>query len=281
MKAILRAAVAATLIAAPAAAQDLAAPAAIDLVGQAVVESMASGPGVFVTAQGRAPMPAAAAPMTLTIKGTGKTAGEAVADRNVRLERIRSAANRSDVAMDVGETTWAISETQDWSMTGTAESPVVDYSGMNETEMANAAVDAVNAATDDMAMAPIDPPMTTTVTASTTVKLERPNETRLPGFIDALVGAGVTELNDGLNGLNPRPMRYMSVVGPDTVGDPGEAVWNAATADAVARARAQAEAVASASGRRLGPVRYVSVLTRSPDGEGAVVSVAVRFGFAE
>ena len=99
------AAVAAAALAAatPVAAQDIAGPvaAAVDQFGQSMAESMTGGPGLFVTAQGEAPMPAAASmPMTITIKGTGKTAVEAVADRNAQLERVRSVANRFDVAMD-------------------------------------------------------------------------------------------------------------------------------------------------------------------------------------
>lgn len=74
---------------------------------------------------------------------------------------------------------------------------------------------------------------------------------------------------------------FLSLLGLDPTRDPGEAVWNQATADGVRKARAQAEAIAEASGRRLGPVRYVSVLMRAHDGENALVSVAVRFGFED
>lgn len=292
MKAILCAAAAAVFFATPVAAQDVAGPvaAAVDQFGQSVAESMAGGTGVFVTAQGRAPMPAAAAaPMTLTIKGTGKTALEAVADRNARLARLRSAANNFDVGMEVGETSYAISETSEWSPTSgawatvfpavTTESPVVDYSGMSETEIVDAAADAVAAAASG---ASGDAATTTTVTASTTVKLDRPNETRLPALIDALVEAGVTDLNDSLTDLNLGQLQpFLSLLGLDPTADPGEAVWNAAAADGVARARAQAEAIAIASGHRLGSVRHVSMLMRSHDGENALVSVAVRFGFAD
>lgn len=38
---------------------------------------------------------------------------------------------------------------------------------------------------------------------------------------------------------------------------------------------------AIASGHQLGPVRRVSMLMRSHDGEDAMVSVAVRFAFAD
>ena len=121
-----------------------------------------------------------------------------------------------------------------------------------------------------------------TVTASEQVMLDRPNESRLPEFVDALVEAGVTDLDDSLNGLNLGAMTpFLSLLGLDGAADPGEAVWNQATADAVRKARAQAGAIAEASGRTLGPVRYVSVLMRSHDGENALVSVAVRFGFED
>jgi uncharacterized protein YggE len=281
MKAILCAAAAAVLIATPVAAQDIAGPvaAAVDQFGQSVAESMAGGTGVFVTAQGRAPMPAAAAaPMTLTVKGTGKTAVEAVADRNARLERIRSAANRFDVAMEVGETGYSISDANDW------------MPASSEWATAFPAVGADGSDDQAVEVEPIEPTAeeagasgdARTVTASVQVKLERPNETRLPAFVDALVEAGVTDLNDSLTGINLGQLQpFLSLLGLDSASDPGEAVWNAATADGVARARAQAEAIAIASGHRLGAVRHVSMLMRSHDGENALVSVAVRFGFAD
>lgn len=259
------AAVAAVLIATPVAAQDIAGPvaAAVDQFGQSMAESMAGGPGVFVTAQGRAPLPdAGALPMTLTVKGEGKTAAEAVVHRNAQLERIRAAANNFDVSVQVGTTSYSIAEETEWA------------SAIDCCTADAAAAIAVDAAelTDDAAPA-------RTVTASVQVKIGRPNETRLPAFVDALVDAGVTDLDDSLNGMNLGQMQpFLSLMGLDTARDPGEAVWNAATADAIIRARAQAETIAAASGRPLGQVRYVSVLLRSHDGEDALVSVAVRFG---
>ncbi len=261
-------------VAAPAAAQDLVGPvaAAVDQFGQSVAESMAGGPGLFVTAQGEAPLPAAASsPMTVTIKGSGKTAVEAVADRNAQLERVRSAANRFDVSMEVGATNYAIAEADAWTM----DSPMAAAVDWNDPDAAADEIEA--AATEAPAVAD-----TRTVTASVQVKLDRPNESRLPEFVDALVEAGVTDLDDSLNGLNLGAMApFMSLLGLDPTRDPGEAVWNQATADGVRKARGQAEAIAEASGRRLGPVRHVSVLMRSHDGENALVSVAVRFGFGD
>lgn len=280
MKRIAVALAAAMLAAQPVAAQDLAGPvaAAIDQVGQGLGESMTGGPGVFVTAQGRAPMPAAAASrMSMSIKGEGKTAVEAVAARDATLERVRAAARRHGVEIEVGATNFDIAETPDW--VATADVTMPDFSGMGEDEAIDAAADAA-AATIDAAAMDDAPKMTRTVTASVQVTLQRPAEDRLPAFIDALAEAGVTDLSDSLYGLNLGQWQpFLALLGLDTANDPGEPVWNAATADGIARARAQAQAIADASGRRLGQVRYVSVLMRSHDGRDALVSVAVRFGF--
>lgn len=278
-------AVAALAAATPAAAQDIAGPvaAAVDQFGQSMAESMTGGPGLFVTAQGEAPLPAAAStPMTVTIKGTGKTAVEAVADRNAQLERVRSVANRFDVAMEVGATNYAIAETPSWmTMDDSSAAVWADAAAaavLAEEGETRVDVELIEPLTDE----PADPADTRTVTASVVVKLDRPNESRLPEFVDALVEAGVKDLDDSLNGLNFGPMTpFLSLLGLDPTRDPGEAVWNQATADGVRKARAQAEAIAEASGRRLGPVRYVSVLMRAHDGENALVSVAVRFGFED
>ena len=276
-------AVAALATATPAAAQDIAGPvaAAVDQFGQSLAESMTGGPGLFVTVQGEAPLPAASAtPMTINIKGEGATAVEAVADRNAQLERVRSVANRFDVAMDVGATNYAIAAANAWEPTSDAWANVFtgEPSDLGGDQDGQVDVELIEPIPDDVAA----PAETRTITASVQVKLDRPNESRLPEFVDALAEAGVTDLDDSLNGLNLGAMTpFLSLLGLDGARDPGEAVWNAATADGVRKARTQAAAIAEASGRRLGPVRYVSVLMRSHDGENALVSLAIRFGFED
>ncbi|WP_339933225.1 SIMPL domain-containing protein [uncultured Brevundimonas sp.] len=263
MKTIFCGIAAAFAVAMPATAQDLAGPvaAAVDQFGQSVAESMAGAPGVFVTAQGRASLPAAsAAPMTLTIMGTGTTATEAVAERNTSLERVRAVANRFNVQLDVAAANYRVAE----------------------DVAANDYLMAVRSRSLEPAGAgPADVDETgPTVTSTVRVSLIRPDEARLAPFIDALIAAGVTNLQDSLNAPEFGTMGpLLAMLGLNAASDPGEAVWNAATADGVARARAQANAIAAASNRRLGSVRYVSVLMRSHDADSALVSVAVRFAF--
>ena len=266
MKAIFCGIAAAFAVAMPVAAQDLAGPvaAAVDQFGQSIAESMAGAPGVFVTAQGRAPLPTAhPSPMSLTITGTGTTATVAVAERDARLERVRAVANRFNVSLDVAAANFRVAE----------DVAAIDYVAARYRQ-AESAVDSPNG--DDIDADAAGP----TVTSTVRVTLIRPDEARLAPFIDALISAGVTDLQDSLDASEYGTMGpLLAMFGLNAANDPGEAIWNAATADGVARARAQAEAIAAASNRRLGPIRYVSVLMRSHDANSALVSVAVRFAF--
>tara|TARA_R110002124_G_scaffold167888_1_gene335375 strand:+ start:1730 stop:2560 length:831 start_codon:yes stop_codon:yes gene_type:complete len=275
MKAIICGIAAAFAVTLPASAQDLAGPvaAAVDQFGQSIAESMAGAPGVFVTAQGRAPMPAASAgPMTLTITGTGTSAIEAVAERSSRLDRVRAVANRFNVSLDVAAANFQVAED-----VATNNYLMARRSRWSEPDVTGSAGEEGDTEGAETASVPAPGP---TVTSTQRVTLIRPDDARLAPFIDALIAAGVTDLQDSLNGLEFGTMGpLMALLGLDATNDPGESVWNAATADGVARARAQAEAIAAASNRRLGPVRYVSVLMRSHDADSALVSVAVRFAF--
>ena len=192
-------AVAALATATPAAAQDIAGPvaAAVDQFGQSLAESMTGGPGLFVTVQGEAPLPAASAtPMTINIKGEGATAVEAVADRNAQLERVRSVANRFDVAMDVGATNYAIAAANAWEPTSDAWANAFtgepsDFGGDQDGQVD---VELIEPIPDNVAA----PAETRTITASVQVKLDRPNESRLPEFVDALEASRSYEANVGV-----------------------------------------------------------------------------------
>lgn len=267
------AAVAALSFAPSAQAQDLAGmlAATAEQIGQGLGESASAGAGIFVTAQGKAPLPRSTSggTMTITVSGSGATATEAARERDEELAKVLAAARRFGVTAEPGKTTWSIGEDFDYA-----------------SAYSDAAVEAVMVPTEDPDDAPTAmdamPEATTKVTASIQVKVGRPEEARIPGFIDALTEAGVEKLDDTLNGLDLGQFGpFLSLLGLDIAADPGEAVWNAATADAMRAAREQAQAIASASGRQLGQVRNVTFLMRSQDGQNAVVSVAVRYGFAD
>lgn len=274
MKSLAALAAVATLSLAPAAqAQDLAGmlAATAEQIGQGLGESATSGSGVFVTAQGKAPLPQAAngGTMTLTVSGSGATAIEAARQRDEEMAKVLAAARRFGVTAEPGKTTWNIED-------GSEYGAYADYMTEAAADAAEDAAVAAPTASDAMAGP------TTTVTASISVKVGRPDEARMPGFVDALTEAGVDKLDDTLNGMDLGQFGpFLSLLGLDIAADPGEAVWNAATADAMRAARDQAQAIAAASGRQLGPVRNVTFLMRSQDGQNAVVSVAARYGFAD
>lgn len=270
------AAIAVLTIAPAAMAQDVAGmlAATAEQIGQGLGESATAGAGVFVTAQGRAPLPsrAAAGAITLTITGSGATAVEAARQRDEELAKVVAAARRFGVTAEPGKTTWGIEEGYDFT---NYDSMAVAIPAMNE-DGTYAEIDAAAPAADAAA----EP--SSTITASISVQVGRPDEARMPAFIDALSDAGVDKLDDSLNGLDLGQFGpFLSLLGLNFAEDPGEAVWNAATADAMGAARDQAQAIASASGRTLGQVRNVTFLMRSQDNENAMVSVAVRYGFAD
>lgn len=267
------AAVAVLTLAPAAAAQDVAGmlAATAEQIGQGLGESAAAGAGVFVTAQGKAPLPnrAAAGTITLTVSGSGSSAVEAARQRDEELAKVVAAARRFGVTAEPGKTTWGIEEGYDFENYGAM---AVAIPVLNEDGTFAEAAPAADAAAET----------TPTITASISVTVGRPDETRMPAFIDALSEAGVNKLDDSLNGLDLGQFGpFLSLLGLNFAEDPGEAVWNVATADAMRAARDQAQAIASASGRTLGQVRNVTFLMRSQDNENALVSVAVRYAFAD
>ena len=104
---------------------------------------------------------------------------------------------------------------------------------------------------------------------------------RLPAFLDALKAAGVDSPSGGLVGGAPALFgRSTEVLGFGSLETVDPAIWDRANAAAVAEARRQAQVLAQASGRGLGAVRQVLMLTRTLQGSAAAVTLAVRFAFA-
>ena len=275
--------VAAALALAPAAqAQDIAGAfaGALDQFGQSMGESVMQGESIFVSAVGKTALPGGASgivgqPITLSFSGEGETAAEAARARDEQVAKVQEVARRFGVTAEVGKTSFAYGEA--FAMTDSFDWDMFD------TDMATATdtgvdVELIEPVTTDE---PTEPSHTFTATAEVTVG--RPAEARMAAFVDALAEAGVPSFNDtsvDMSELGALGM-WAGLLGMAAPADPGEGVWSAATADAMARARVQAEQVASAAGRSLGQVKNVTVYLRHQDGGHAYVTLSARFGFAD
>ena len=271
---------AATLALAPSVqAQDItgALAGALDQFGQSLGESASAGESIFVSAVGETLLPGGA-PMaqtvTLSIDGTGDTAVAAAKARDEIVAKVQAVARRFGVSAEVGKSTFAFGEA--W-----AEA-AIDWDAFDF----DSAADAAAAAAVDAAAPPADlAEATRTFTASSEITIDRPADARMAGFVDALAEAGVPSFSESSLGFGEAGASalgmWASLLGTEMPADPGEGVWGAATADAIAKARTQAQQVATASGRPLGQVKNVTVFLRHQDGQKAYVTVSVRFGFAD
>lgn len=269
---------AAALALAPAAqAQDIsgAIAGALDQFGQSLGESVQQGESIFVSAVGETRLPGgasapAAQPITLSLSGEGATAVEAGRSRDEQVAKVRDVARRFGVTAELGKTSFAYGEA--FAMTDTLDWDMFD------TDM-DASVEVAAAEVEEAAVA--EPSHTFTATAEMTIG--RPADARMAAFVDALAEAGIPSFTDtsvDLSELGALGM-WAGLLGLSAPADPGEGVWSAATADAIAKARVQAEQVASAAGRPLGQVKNVTVYLRHQDGENAYVTLSARFGFAD
>jgi hypothetical protein len=232
--------------------------------GQSMGEAVLGGQSVFVTARGVAKLPAPAArPYDLQVEAQGPTAVQAARLRDDKVDRLRAVAKRFSLQLTVGEPSYVTLPR--------AVSPP------------RPAIAATPGAT---LSPPIQAPGATPapqVTARIPVHFARPPEAQMPAFIDALREAGIETLPD-TNGL-PNPLAQVTqmlglggtAVSSATV-DP--ATWDKASAAAVQAAKSEAEALASPADRHVGALRQVMLLSRSIQGDEAVVTVAARFGFA-
>jgi hypothetical protein len=119
--------------------------------------------------------------------------------------------------------------------------------------------------------------------ARTGVRFKEPPAVRLPAFLDAIRAAGVDDIRTSLTATPPGLFGINAsseVLGFGSVETIDDAIWNAASAAAIRNARGQAQALAMAAGRNLGEARQILVLAKAIQGGEAVVTIAVRFGFA-
>ena len=260
------------LVGAPAlaAAQDVsgfAAPlaAAVEGFGQSVGEAAVGGSSIFVTATGRADLPAPLPDAYLiNVEGRSASAVEAQRLRDGRLAAARAAAAQYGVSVEVGTT---------------AFSREVDAAAQQRRRNQAAAERLAHPGTPVAEVVPADDDRL--FVARTGVRFRAADARRLPAFLDALKAAGVDSPSGSLGlaapGLFGRSTEVLGFGALETV-DP--AIWDRANQAAVAEARRQAQVLAQASGRGLGEVRQVLMLTRNLQGSAASVTLAVRFAFA-
>jgi uncharacterized protein YggE len=258
----------------PAAAQDLSGFAGIlatatEGYAQAFGEAVVNGQSVFVTAHGKAKLPA---PLTgsyfVNVDGKSASAVEAARQRDGKLGQLRAVAQQFGVQMELGDSRFALETDSEAQQRRTRE--IIAERTAHPELKAPLAFPSVG-----------DAPKI--FVARTGVRFKEPPAARLAAFLDAIRASGVDDIrtsltaaSPGLFGINPSS----EVLGFGSVETIDDAVWNAAGADAISNARNQAQTLAAAAGRNVGEARQILLLAKAiQDGE-AVVTVAVRFGFA-
>jgi hypothetical protein len=231
--------------------------------GQSLGEAAIGGSSVFVTATGRAQLPA---PLTdaylINIEGRSGSAVQASKLRDDRLAAAREIAARFGVSVEVGST--AFSREVD------SEVQQARNNRAMAERLAHPGVPIVQAPMTDADRVFV---------ARTGVKFRAADPHRMPAFLDALKGAGIDYLTSpGINIL-PGLFGRTEVLGFGALDRIDDAIWDQASQKAIAAAQRQAQVLASAAGRQVGQVRQVLFLTRNVAGDTASVTVAARFAF--
>jgi len=227
-------------------------------IGQSLGQSMQDAESVFVYARGRAPLPSPTpSAYQVEVSASAPSAVDAAAQRDGAVERLRAAARAFGAPSAVTDQSISL---------GDATQPM-SFAPAVRAAIGKAAPDA----------APETKPM---FAAKATMRFGEPANGKAPAFLDALRAAGADSITSQGEGQGSLFTRAISSLSQKAAPEPAEAVWDAATNDAVRAAREQAEVLATAAGRQLGPARQVLLLWRAFDGKEATVTVAVRFGFA-
>lgn len=237
--------------------------------GQSIGQAAFAGPSIFVTASGRAKLPAPIADTYyVTVEGKNVSAVAAARDRDAKVAQLLGVAKRLGVDLQIGETGISLDIDTDAQQRLVAE--------RNARRQAQATQPA-----------PLPFMVESTVgtpkifVAKSSLKFGALSNATLPAFFDAIHAAGVDNISHGLPQQINAFMPNSNFMGFGSVATLDDSFWAAASEDAFHSAHAQAKALASASGRSLGPVRQIIVLSRTAEGAEAVESLAVRFGLID
>jgi uncharacterized protein YggE len=244
---------------------------AVEGVGQAAGEAVQGGSSLFVTATGHAKLPSPIADaFLLNIEGQSSSAVEASRKHDERLKAAREIAARFSIIIDIGTTGYSREVDQAAQRARNARVQA-QIQAQGEARRAGATVPPVNFDQSDIPEAFV---------VRTGVRFHSADPTQLPAFLDALKAAGIDDMSGNLVGPRP-PVLFgaAQVLGFGGLAEVDDAVWDRASQDAMARARRQAEVLAAASGRSVGEVRQIMLLTRQVEGEDVSVTVAARYSF--
>jgi uncharacterized protein YggE len=240
-------------------------------LGQSVGGAAFTGPNIFVTATGRARLPAPVAD-TYYVAVQGKNASAVVAarERDAKVAELQVVARRLGVDLQVGETSIGLE---------------VDTDAQQRLAAERTAHRQLVQSTQPPPLSLFIPPPDATpkiFVAKTSLRFRTASNDTLPAFFDAIHAAGVDDISHGLpqhtNMFLPQASNFMGFGSTATLDD---SFWAAASQEAFRSARTQAQALAAASGRTLGPARQITVLSRTTEGAEAVESLGVRFGLAD
>ena len=248
---------------------------AVEGLGQGVAGAMTSGETVFVTATGRAPLPA---PLTdayvINIEGRSASAVEAATLRDQRLSATRALAQRLGVTVEIGSSAFA--REQDYQAAASAASAEASAN-------AASAAASLNREPPPLYIKPVRAPGVTikVFSVKTSVRFRSDDPRRLPAFLDALTAAGVDSTFSGQDRNAGNIFAGMGqALGFGPVAKIDDAVWDRASQSAVVEARRQASVIASAANRQIGEARQILLLNRNVQGDSASVTVAVRFALS-
>ena len=237
--------------------------------GQTLGEAMTNGQSVFVTAHGKAKLPA---PLTgsyyVNVDGKSASAVEAAHQREGKLSQLRSAAQQFGVTMELGESRFSLE---------------TDAEAQQRRMREMAAERAARADAKAPVVFPTLGEAPKIFVARTGVRFKEPPADRLAAFLDAIRAAGVDDIRTSLTASPPNMFGINTaseVLGFGSVEAVDDAVWNAASTDAIRNARLQAQTLAAAAGRNVGEARQILFLAKAIQSGEGVVTVAVRFGLA-
>jgi hypothetical protein len=233
-------------------------------VGQGLGAAVAGGPSVFVTATGKAPLAAnvaAADAYGASVEGKAPSAVEAARRLDEKLDAARAIAARYHVVIDIGETAFS-------RQGAGAPPPRAGRPGEVTVPV--------------VVVKPVAPPAAEIVARDFIARSPvgfRPSDPRqVPAFLDSLAAADI-EVGPPAKGSSLAAIMAAMIPSAESAGagSPDVAVWDRASANAIAEARRQASVLAAAAGRQVGEAQQILMLTRNTQANEASVTVAVRF----